>query len=150
MKAFRCYLDRTPIRLLVVDDYEPFRRFLRSILQKNFDCRNILEASDGGEAVTLAEELQPDLVLLDIGLPTLNGIEAARRIRQLSPKSKIVFVTENRSSDIREAALSTGEAYVVKADVGSELVAAVNTVLRNKKPMGSRFAGHNFTRTSGG
>jgi len=90
------------IRVLLVDDFEPFRLFVRAILQKNFDCRNILEASDGAEAVELAEELKPDLVLLDIGLPTLNGIEAARRIRELSPKSKILFVSENRSSEIRE------------------------------------------------
>jgi len=132
------------IRVLLVDDFEPFRLFVRAILQKNFDCRNILEASDGAEAVELAEELKPDLVLLDIGLPTLNGIEAARRIRELSPKSKILFVSENRSSEIREAALSTGEGYVGKADAGSELVGAINDVLRGEKPMSG---GHGLTGT---
>ena len=135
------------IRVLVVDDFEPFRRFVRSTLQKNFYCRNILEAADGAEAVKLAEELKPDLVLLDIGLPILNGIEAARRIRELSPKSKILFVSENRSPDIREAALITGEGYVVKADAASELVGAVNAVLRHEKPTG---AGQDFTETSDG
>lgn len=73
--------------------------------------------SDGLEAVQQAERLQPDIILLDIGLPTLNGIEAARRIREVSPTSKILFVSENRSPDIAEEALSTGAGgYVVKSD----------------------------------
>ena len=139
------------IRVLVVDDFEPFRRVIRSILQKNWDCRSILEASDGAEAVKLAQELQPDLVLLDIGLPTLNGIDAARQIREFSPDSKILFLSENRSSEIAQQALSTGAGgYVVKSDVGSEFVTAVNAVLRGEKFIGCRFAGHDSTGTSDG
>lgn len=136
-------------RVLVVDDYEPFRRFVRSILQKNFDFRNILEASDGSAAVELAEELKPDLVLLDIGLPTLNGIESARRIGEVSPASKILFVSENRSPDIAEEALNTGASgYVVKSDAGGELIFAVKAVLEGKRFISASLAGHFLVATT--
>ena len=97
----------TPVRVLVVDDYEPFRRFVVSML-KQTELQVICRDSDGLEAVEKAAELQPDLVLLDIGLPKLNGIEAARRIRELSPKSKIIFVSQESSVDIVQEALSLG------------------------------------------
>lgn len=91
------------------------------------------EVSDGLEAVQQAQELQPDLILLDIGLPTLNGIEAARRIREVFPTCKILFVTENRSADIAETALSTGAGgYVVKSEAGRELLPAAEAVLRGE------------------
>jgi DNA-binding NarL/FixJ family response regulator len=90
----------------VVDDYEPWRRYFSAALQKQPELQVIGEVSDGLEAVQQAEELQPDLILLDIGLPTLNGIEAARRIRKVSPASRIPFVSENCSADIAEEALS--------------------------------------------
>jgi len=80
-------------RILVVDDYEPFRRFICSTLGKRPELQIIGEASDGLEAVQKGEELQPNLILLDIGLPMLNGIEAARRIHKLSPSSKILFLS---------------------------------------------------------
>lgn len=82
------------VRVLVVDDYEPFRRFVCSTLRKRPELQIIGEASDGLEAVHKAEDMQPDLIVLDIGLPTLDGIEAARRIRKLSPQSKILFVSQ--------------------------------------------------------
>jgi DNA-binding NarL/FixJ family response regulator len=105
------------IRVLVVDDYEPWRRLIRLTLLVQERLQIVGEAVDGPEALHQAQELQPDLILLDISLPTLNGIEAARRIRQVSPNSKILFVTENRSPDIAEEALSTGAGgYVVKSD----------------------------------
>jgi two-component system nitrate/nitrite response regulator NarL len=84
-------------------------------------------ASDGLEAVQKAEELQPDLILFDIGLPSLNGIEVARQIRKLSPKSKILSVSQESSVEMVQGALSTGaQGYVVKSDAGSELLAGVN------------------------
>ncbi|MFZ1006200.1 MAG: response regulator transcription factor [Candidatus Sulfotelmatobacter sp.] len=121
------------IRVLVVEDFEPFRRFVASLLQKQPELQIICEVSDGLESVQKAEELQPDLVLLDIGLPHLNGIEAARRICAVSPKSKILFLSENRSSDIAEEALRTGAGgYVVKSDAAGELLPAVESVLKGK------------------
>jgi DNA-binding NarL/FixJ family response regulator len=118
--------DKTPIRVLVVDDYDPWRRFARSTLGNETEVQVVGEASDGLEAVQQARQLQPDLILLDIGLPTLNGIEAAWQIRQVSPKSKILFISENRSPDIAEQALNTGAGgYVVKSDAASELLPAV-------------------------
>src|SRR5258705_9795883 len=113
------------VRVLVVEDYEPFRRFVCSTLNKIPELLVVGVASDGLEGVQKAEELQPDLVLLDIGLPSLNGIEAGRRIRTLSPKSKIIFVTQESSAELVQEALSLGAlGYVVKARAGSELLAA--------------------------
>jgi DNA-binding NarL/FixJ family response regulator len=87
-------LDASTVSVLVVDDYEPFRRFVCSTLGKRQDLQVIGEASDGLEAVRKAEELKPDLIVLDIGLPRLNGIEVARRIRKLYPKCKILFMSQ--------------------------------------------------------
>jgi len=127
-------LNATSIRVLVIDDYEPWRRFVCSTLQKRAEYRVSGEASDGLQAVQRAQQLQPDLILLDIGLPTLNGIEAARRIREVSPTSKILFVTETRSLDIVEQALSTGAGgYVVKSDAASELLPAIKAVLEGEQ-----------------
>ena len=76
------------VRILVVDDYEPWRRVISRTLEKQPELQIIGEVTDGLEAVQKGEELRPDLVLLDIGLPHLDGIEAARRLRRLSPQSK--------------------------------------------------------------
>jgi len=92
------------------------------------------EAADGSEAVTKAEELQPDVVLLDIGLPRLNGIEAAAQIRVVAPNSKIVFLTAHSSSDIVHAALRTGAlGYVLKEDAISELLPALKSVMSERQ-----------------
>jgi DNA-binding NarL/FixJ family response regulator len=133
----------------VVDDTEPFRRFIVSTLQARPELQVIGEVSDGLEAVRKAQDLHPDLILLDIGLPGLNGIEAARRIRRFSPKSKILFVSQEFSADVVQEAFSLGACgYVVKMDAGRELLAAVDAVLRDEQFVGSRFAGRDFTRSS--
>ena len=134
------------IRVLVVDDFEPWRLFVASTLQKRPDLRIVFEASDGMQAVHKAEELQPELILLDIGLPTLNGIEAARRIRRLAPSSQIIFLSENSASDIAQAGLDLGaRGYVVKADAGRELLSAIQAVIEGKQFVSSRLAGQVFT-----
>ena len=124
-------METSTVRVLVVDDYEPFRRFVCSTLGKRLDLEVIGEASDGLEAVHKADDLQPDLILLDIGLPSLNGIEAARRIRKLSPESKILFLSQESSADVIEEALNSGgTGYVVKTNVGSELLDAIEAMRR--------------------
>ena len=129
------------VRVLVVEEYQPFQRFIRSMLQKRPELQIICEVSDGLKAVRKAEELQPDLILLDIGLPTLNGIEAARRIRKLSPESKILFVSQESSANVVQEALSLGAGYVLKAQAGSELLAAVDAVLQGKQFVSSGLTG---------
>jgi DNA-binding NarL/FixJ family response regulator len=129
---------------LVVDDYEPFRRFVFSMLEQAPELQIVGQASDGLEAVYKAEELQPDLIVLDLALPTLNGIEAARRIRKLSPESKILFVSQESSADIVQEALRVGAlGYVLKVDAGSELLAAVEALRRGRQYLGSGLSGHN-------
>lgn len=134
------------VRVLVVDDYEPFRRFVCSTLGKRPELQVIGEVSDGLEAVHEAEQLQPDLIVLDIGLPTLNGIEAARRIRKLSPESKILFVSQESSADVVQEALSVGAlGYVVKAHAASELLAAVEAICQGRLFLSSGLSDRNCT-----
>jgi CheY-like chemotaxis protein len=113
------------------------------MLQKHLKFKVIGEVSDGLEAVQQAQQLQPDLILLDIGLPSLNGIEAARRIRQVSPASKILFASENHSQDIVEEALGTGAGgYVLKSDAASELLPAIDDVLRGRQLVSTSLKDH--------
>ena len=136
-------METPSVRVLVVDDYESFRRFVCSTLGRRPELQVIGEASDGLEAVQKAEELQPDLIVLDIGLPSLNGIEAARRIRMVAPRSKILFVSQESSADVVQEALALGAlGYVVKAHAGSELLAAVGAVLEGSQFVGSGLLGH--------
>jgi DNA-binding NarL/FixJ family response regulator len=126
------------LRVLVVEDFAPFRQFVCSTLGKRSDLQVICEASDGLEAVQKAEELKPDLILMDIGLPTLNGIEAARRIRKLSPESKIIFLTQESSADVVQQALSLGaRGYVLKTRAVGELLTAVEAVISEKQFVGT-------------
>jgi DNA-binding NarL/FixJ family response regulator len=137
------------VRVLVVDDYEPFRRFVCSTLRKRPEFQVVGEASDGLEAVHKSEELQPDLIVLDLGLPNLNGIEAARRIRQLSPGSKILFLSQESSTDVVREALSSGAlGYLVKTQAGSELLPAVDAVLQGREFLGSGFSDNHFARVT--
>jgi DNA-binding NarL/FixJ family response regulator len=139
-------LETSSVRVLVVDDHEPFRRFVCSTLGKNPELQVIGEVSDGLEAVHKVEELQPDLIVLDIGLPTLNGIEAARRIRKLAPESKILFVSQESSADVVQEALRLGAlGYVVKSHAGSELLAAVEAIRQGRQFVGTGLSGHHFT-----
>jgi DNA-binding NarL/FixJ family response regulator len=129
---------KCPISVLVVEDFAPFRQFVCATLAKRKNLNIICEVPDGQEAVQKAEELKPDLIILDVGLPTLNGIEAARSIRKLSPQSKIIFLTQESSADVVQAALDLGaKGYVLKTKAGNELLAAVDAVLEGKQYVGS-------------
>ncbi len=139
------------IRVLIVEDYEPWSRFISTTLQAQPDLEVSAQVSDGLAAVHLAEELQPDLILLDVGLPTINGIEAARRIREVSPASKILFVSETRSAEIAEEALNTGAAgYVLKSDAARELLPAIKAVLAGKRFISASLTGHFLVATTVG
>jgi DNA-binding NarL/FixJ family response regulator len=118
------------IRVLVVEDYKPWRDYICSLLLTKPEFRVVSDLADGLEAVQKAKELKPDLILLDVGLPSLNGIEAAKRIRQVAPDAKIIFLTYNRDRDVIRAALSAGaQGYVLKTDAECELFTAVEAVL---------------------
>jgi DNA-binding NarL/FixJ family response regulator len=142
-------VETSSSRVLVVEDSEPFRKFICSTLGKRPELQIIGEVTDGLQAVQKVEELQPDLIVLDIGLPSLNGIEAARQIRKVSPKSKILFVSQESSNDVVQEALGTGaRGYVVKTDAGGELLEAVDAVLRGGQFVGKRYSGHDFVGAS--
>src|SRR5215467_6922642 len=135
-------MRRQIVRVLIVDDYEPWRRFTRLTLLADEKLEVIGEVSNGLEAVGKAHQLQPDLILLDIGLPQLNGIEAARRIRVVSPTSKILFVSENRSSELAEEALGVGTSgYVVKSGAAGELLAAIWAALEGQQFLSPSLSG---------
>ena len=142
-------MAESTVRILIVEDYEPFRQFIRSTLAKEVGAQAIFEASDGVQAIELARALRPDLILLDIGLPKLNGIDAARRIRQLAPQSRILFVSQESSVDLVQEAISVGASgYVVKTDAARKLGMAVKAVLHGERFVGIRFAFHAFTEPS--
>jgi DNA-binding NarL/FixJ family response regulator len=135
--------------VLVVEDFEPFRRLVCSMLARERELRIVGEASDGLEALQQAAELQPDLILLDIGLPGLHGIEAARRIRKLSPRSRIIFVSQESSADVAEEAFSLGAmGYVVKAHAGSELLDAVAAVQQGRQFVSRGLTGQSFSNSA--
>ena len=127
----------------MVDDFAAWRDFVIAKLRGNPSFQFIGVASDGLEAVLKSEELKPDLILLDVGLPRLNGIEAARRIRKVAPESKILFLSQELDVDMVQAALSAGGyGYVLKSDAGSELFAAVEPVMSGNKFVSRKLKGN--------
>ena len=125
-------MERFNIRVLVVEDLDDWCLLLCSMLQSREEFRVVGLVSNGLEATKSAQELEPDLILLDIGLPGLNGIEAARKIAQLAPHSKILFVSANLEPEIVNAALDSGaHGYIFKSHVASELFRAIEAVLEN-------------------
>ena len=122
------------MRILVVDDFEPYRNLVVSLLDKNSGLQVVAKASDGLDAVAKARQLRPDLILMDIGLPKLNGLEAARRILRILPESKIVFLTQEMSSELVQAAFRLGASgYVIKQQAKKDLSLAVIAVLEGSQ-----------------
>jgi DNA-binding NarL/FixJ family response regulator len=130
------------VRVLVVDDYKEVRQLVCLILGKNQKLQVIGEASDGSEAVSKAVELKPDLIVLDIDLPRLTGIEAARQIGERVPESKIIFLSAETSADLVQQALTSGAwGYVLKTNMGSDLLAAVKAVLLGRQFVSMELSG---------
>jgi len=118
-----------PIRILVVDDHAIVRRTICAYLSSDPTLNVICQAADGEEAVRKAEELRPDVVLLDIGLPTISGIEAARQIRIVSPQSHIIFLSQHDSLHMAIDAMKVGgHGYVTTIDAAAELLTAIHVV----------------------
>lgn len=130
------------VRVLIVDDFDPWRVFVIQQLSQQPHMRVIECASDGLEGVQRAEELQPDLILLDVSIPKLNGIEVARKVRKLVPKARILFLSSNADPDVVRAAFCAGGGgYVLKADAGGGLSAGMEAVLLGKQFVSSSLKG---------
>lgn len=128
-------------RILVVDDFAAWRRFLDTLLTVTPEWQIHGEAASGTEAIAKAQELQPDLVLLDIDLPDINGLEVARQLQVVVPNAKIVFLTTESSSHFVNAALKTGAlGYLLKSQIVDELLPALQSVFS-----GDRFISRGIT-----
>lgn len=137
-----------PIRILLVDDFEPWRRLVRSMLQNDSELLVICEASDGLAAVHSANEMKPDLILLDLDLPKQNGIDTARKIRKLVPKSKILFLSEESSVDVVQQTLFIGSGFVVKTDAAKDLLPGIRSVIFGRQFLSISLEGHEFIEGS--
>lgn len=137
-----------PFSTLLVEDYDDLRRVLRIMLEEKTPCIVVGEALDGVQAVEMAEELQPEVILIDLALPNLNGMEAARQIRTVSPTSKLIFLTQNTSPEVIQGAFSLGAmGYLLKSDAG-ELPSAIEAVLKGEQFVSSGL--HRPSPTVGG
>jgi DNA-binding NarL/FixJ family response regulator len=132
------------IRILLVEDFEPWRRFVCSMVEKELALEIVGEVSDGLVAVDKASELKPDLILLDIGLPRLNGLEAARQISKISPKPKILFVSQESSPTIVQEAMRIGSGFIVKTKAFTELLPAISAVMLGKRFLSRSLNCHTF------
>jgi DNA-binding NarL/FixJ family response regulator len=122
------------VHILLVEDSEPFFDFVTSTLSLHPDLQVVGEAQNGLDAVEKAEALQPDVILLDVGLPGLNGIAAAHQIRKLVPDAKIIFLTQESSPDVVAEAFRLGAwGYVIKVHASKDLPRALDAVIEKGK-----------------
>jgi DNA-binding NarL/FixJ family response regulator len=130
-----------PLRILVADDHEVVRKGLLALLQQQPDWQVCGEASDGREAVTKTAELHPEVVVLDIGMPLLNGLEATRQILRTDPKTKVLILTLHDSDQLVQDVLDAGaRGFLLKSDAARDLVAAVEALRRDKTYFTSKVA----------
>ena len=127
-------IRKPAVRVLVVDDFEPWLNFVKAALYQEPSMQIVGTAPDGLEAVAKARVLQPDLILMDISLPTLNGIEATRRITRLVPAANIIFLTlENEPEIVKSALAAGGRGYIAKSDAYRELPSAMKVVAHGNR-----------------
>jgi DNA-binding NarL/FixJ family response regulator len=130
------------VQILVVDDSLPWQRFVRTHLATAPGLKVIDVAADGSEAVQKAKETQPHLILMDVSLPGMNGIEATRQIRKVSPGSKLLIVSTLDDVEVIQAALEAGgSGYVSKWDAGRELIPAIRATLLGQRFVSNRLTG---------
>ncbi len=130
-----------PVRILVADDHQVVRTGLRALLESKTGWQVCAEASNGREAVEKASQLKPDVAVLDIGMPLLNGVEATRQIRRLSPQTEILILTMHDSEQLVQEVLGAGaHGYILKDDADRNLVAAVDALRRHKPYLSSRVS----------
>ena len=121
--------------ILIADDFPDWRKEIRAILSARPEWEILFEACDGLEAFEKAVELRPDVVVLDIGMPVMNGLQAGIKIRELCPAAHIIFVTQTRDHLLMEAAREMGAAgYILKTNVAAELLTVISAASENGRP----------------
>ena len=129
------------VRILVADDHEIVRQGLRALLEAQPGWQVVAEAIDGREALDKAKRLRPDVVVLDVSMPNLNGLEATRQIRKALPETEVLILTMHDSEQLVREVLEAGaRGYVLKSDAGRELVTAVESVRQSKPYFTSRVS----------
>jgi DNA-binding NarL/FixJ family response regulator len=143
-----------PLRILVADDHDVVRQGLRSLLESRTGWEVCGEASNGREAVELCVQLRPEIVIMDIAMPTMTGLEATRQILKASPKTQVIVLTMHESEELLREVLDAGaRGYVLKTDKGRELISAVDAVCNHNTFFTSRVAEmvlHGYLETSNG
>jgi DNA-binding NarL/FixJ family response regulator len=143
-----------PLRILVADDHDVVRQGLRSLLESRSGWEVCGEASNGREAVEMSVALKPEIVIMDIAMPTMTGLEATRQILKASPKTQVIVLTMHESEELLREVLDAGaRAYVLKTDKGRELISAVDAVCNHNTFFTSRVAEmvlHGYLETSNG
>ena len=129
------------LKILVVDDHDVVRRGLRVLLETHAGWKVCGEAATGGEAIRKAQKLEPDIVVLDIGIPEPNGLEVARRLRKAGLKAQILVLTIHESEELVSAVLKAGaRGFMLKSDAGRELITAIEALNQHKPYFTSKVA----------
>jgi DNA-binding NarL/FixJ family response regulator len=130
-----------PLRILVADDHHVVRTGLRALLESKTGWRVCAEAANGREAVEKANAFRPDVAVLDIGMPLLNGVEATRQIRKVSPETEVLILTMHDSEQMIQGVLDAGaRGYILKDDADRNLLAAVEALRKHKPYLSSRVS----------
>jgi DNA-binding NarL/FixJ family response regulator len=129
------------LRILIADDHEVVRAGVRALLESQPDCEICGEAVTGRQVIAMAQQLQPDVAILDITMPELNGLEATRQIRKIAPTVQVLILSVHESEELVREILSAGaHGYILKSDAGRELTAAMQALRKGETFFTSRVA----------